>query len=271
MLTSIQRTLRTLREPRHRVAGILGAVLLLNGIPAGSLVRPLLTIAGTIIFDRLLARWFRGPGGFPSSALVTGLLLALIVSPQSPWYLPVGIAAVAIGSKYFLRFRGRHIFNPAGFGLVATGFLVGPTASWWGVYGSPWTPLLLAVGMGSVLWRLRRLPIPVLFFSGYFLVLAILHRSVWNAARLTLDPTVMLFGLVMVPEPMTSPARAPWLWIFPLALVGSLVVQLVFRITLPDLLLGSLLIANLSYGLGYGLTRARSGPLPTAGSVSTSI
>lgn len=268
MLSIIQRALRV--DPRHRVAAILGAVLLLNGIPAGTLARPLLTIAGTLIFDRLLARWFRGPGGFPSSALVTGLLLALIVSPRSPWYLPLGIAAAAIGSKYFFRFRGRHVFNPAGFGLVATAFLVGPTASWWGVYGSPWTPLLLVVGMGSVLWRLRRLSIPVLFFSGYFLVLAILHRSVLSAARLAVDPTPLLFGLVMVPEPMTSPARAPWLWIYEAALVGSLIVQLGFRITLPDVLLGSLLVANLTYSLAYGLTRARPRPLPTAGSVSAS-
>lgn len=255
MFTSIQ---RALRDPRHRVAGVLGAVLLLTGIPTGSLTVPLILVVITAGLDWLVSR-IRGRGGFPSSALVTGLLLALIASPRSPWYLVGGIAVLAISAKYLLRFRGRHIFNPAGFGLVSAGFLVGPTASWWGVYGSPWTPWLLAVGMGLGLWRLRRLSISVLFFSGYFLVLTLLHQSLVTATRLVFDPTVLLFGLVMVPEPMTSPVRAPWLWIYEFALIGSLVIQLVFKIALPDVLLGSLLIANLAYRLSYRPTRVAPG------------
>ncbi len=254
MFTFVQ---RALRDPRHRVAAILGAVLLLHGIPTGSLTRPLITVVITVVLDWLVRR-FRGHRGFPSSALVTGLLLSLIASPLSPWYLTLGIVGLTISSKYFLRFRGRHIFNPAGFGLVSAGFLGWPTASWWGVYGSPWTPWLLAL-VGFTLWRMRRLSIPVLFFSGYFLVLGLLNHSLVTATWLVFDPTVLLFGLVMVPEPMTSPVRAPWLWIYEFALIGSLIIQLVFRLALPDVLLGSLLIANLTYRLWYRSTRINPG------------
>lgn len=254
MFTVVQ---RTLRDPRHRVAGVLGAVLLLDGISAGSLARPLITVVITVVLDWLVSR-FRGHRGFPSSALVTGLLLSLIVSPESSWYLMMGIVGLAISAKHLLRFRGRHIFNPAAFGLISAGFLVGPTASWWGVYGSPWTPWLLAL-VGFTLWRLRRLSIALLFLGGYFLVLSVLHQSIVAATRLVFDPTVLLFGLVMVPEPMTSPARAPWLWIYEFVLIASLFVQSDFRLALPDVLLGSLLIANLTYRLSYRPIRIGSG------------
>ena len=54
--------------------------------------------------------------------------------------------AVAMASKYLIKFRGRHIFNPSNFALVLTFVILGstrvePLQFWWG----PMSPALLIV------------------------------------------------------------------------------------------------------------------------------
>jgi hypothetical protein len=42
------------------------------------------------------------------------------------WWIFAGTAAVSLLSKYLIRFRGSHIFNPSNFGLVLCFLLLGP-------------------------------------------------------------------------------------------------------------------------------------------------
>lgn len=59
-------------------------------------------------------------GRFPrlSSAYVTGTSLSILLRPRADliWPLVAG-ALLAIGSKYVLRYRGRHLWNPSNFGI----------------------------------------------------------------------------------------------------------------------------------------------------------
>ncbi len=54
----------------------------------------------------------------PRSALISSLSLCLLLRTRSLW-LAAAIAAIAILSKFLLRWRGKHIFNPTNLGLVA--------------------------------------------------------------------------------------------------------------------------------------------------------
>ena len=60
---------------------------------------------------------------FPSGALLTGLIVAMILTPQEPWYVSAVTSAVGVLSKYAIRTRKANVFNPAAFALVATFYL----------------------------------------------------------------------------------------------------------------------------------------------------
>ena len=58
-------------------------------------------------------------------------------------------SAIAIGSKYVIRWRGRHVLNPSNFALVVTFLAIGPQLAdplefWWAPM-TPWLVLALAV------------------------------------------------------------------------------------------------------------------------------
>ena len=58
-------------------------------------------------------------------------------------------ATVAVLSKHTIRFRGRHLFNPSNFGLVACFLILGearaePLDFWWAPV-VPWVAIGLAV------------------------------------------------------------------------------------------------------------------------------
>src|SRR5256885_16495925 len=54
----------------------------------------------------------------PRSAAISGLSLALLLRSNSIGLLLAG-AALAVGSKFVIRWRGKHIFNPTNFAIVA--------------------------------------------------------------------------------------------------------------------------------------------------------
>src|SRR6266498_4767429 len=54
--------------------------------------------------------------GLPS-ALITCLSLSILLRADNLWAHPLG-AAAAIGSKFLIRLRGKHLFNPGNLGII---------------------------------------------------------------------------------------------------------------------------------------------------------
>src|SRR5712691_13530654 len=80
--------------------------------------RALLLLAACLAAQRLCERLF-GPRRFePKSALISGLSLCLLLRTNS-WTLALLAVVLTISSKYALRARGKHVFNPTNFGIVA--------------------------------------------------------------------------------------------------------------------------------------------------------
>ncbi len=60
-------------------------------------------------------------GRFPmvQSAYITGVSLTILLRPQGGLWWPFLVGAgLSIGSKYVLRYRGRHLWNPSNFGIA---------------------------------------------------------------------------------------------------------------------------------------------------------
>src|SRR3990170_7495296 len=75
----------------------------------------------------------------PTSALLSGLIVAFILAPNTPWPITAWTTAFAIFSKHLLRVRRNHVFNPAALAVIVSAWLFGSAHSWWGALaGLPW-------------------------------------------------------------------------------------------------------------------------------------
>src|SRR5688572_25290685 len=125
-------------DPRlFQIASLAG--LLLYGMGArGFDVTP--ARAAFLLVACLLAQWacerLSGVRRFePRSALISGLSLCLLLRTNS-WLLALLAVVITIGSKFVLRVRGKHVFNPTNIGLVATIALTGQVWASPGQWGS---------------------------------------------------------------------------------------------------------------------------------------
>ena len=205
---------------------------------------PLLAIVFMVIFDLSTTLIRDHKIYFPSASLVTGFLIGLIIDPSEPIWVIAIACLLASFSKQFINVGPRqHIFNPAAFGIMAVSLIFRMPVSWWGVVASAWSLVILMPLMARVLWRMGRLTLPMTFLAVYFIYLTILSGS-WEAVRTLADGTFMLFALVMLPEPMTSPIRGNFKYGFGIlvAFLSILFSNLNFleEVFLPALLLGNL-------------------------------
>jgi len=80
------------------------------------------TLTTQAVADRIIKRPFD-----PRSPLISALSLTLLLRTGSVT-LSIAAGVIAIASKYLIRWRGKHIFNPANFGLVILSLFF--TAAW---------------------------------------------------------------------------------------------------------------------------------------------
>lgn len=206
--------------------------------------RLFLAVFSVGIFDLIWARVRHGKWFLSLSSVVTGLLIGLIFNPASSPLAITTAALFASSSKYWLRFGSdKHIFNPAALGIVVASLIFGRSVSWWGASGGLASILITGLGMAIILYRLRRILMPLIFLATYYLGMTFFSNPL-SALRLTFDGTVFLFAWVMLPEPITSPSRDNWRYLWGL-LVGVLVFfQNLLGWSWSDPLLIALLVAN---------------------------
>jgi Na+-translocating ferredoxin:NAD+ oxidoreductase RnfD subunit len=182
------------------------------------------------------------------SSVITGLIIGYVLSSDEAWWKFVFAAAAAIISKYLFRFRRKHIFNPAAFGLFLTIIFSAATTQWKGTYA--WY-ILLPFGLYFT-YKIRKLEI----IAGYALVSLGLFGI---QALLQKVPLWHIFGylsyfyiFVMVIEPKTTPVRPLGKFLF-----GASVAALIFILTQAgvkfDVELFSLLCMNLAFSLASAI------------------
>jgi enediyne biosynthesis protein E5 len=188
------------------------SILLAGNLTFGMLEsyqKTLLAIATSIVCELVLSRTVLGKWPHPASAYITGISVGILV--RSPAFWPYALcAALSITSKYVIRVKGRHIFNPSNFGISAMLFLapeaVATLSIQWGNYLLPMVVIWL-LGFGIV-WRVRRLHISAIYVLS-FLAFAFLRSwmvgSPWQSevAPIT-GPMYQLFVFFMVTDPKTT-------------------------------------------------------------------
>ena len=211
-------------DARHDQIVALGAFLALNFVWLDFGARPwpsLGALCAALSAQAICSKLWRLPKIDLRSPLITGLSLSLLLRSDEPW-MPAAAAAIAILSKFVLRYEGKHIWNPAGFALVA--LLIGTDHVWvspgqWGA--ALWFASLLILLAVLVLQAARRSDI-VIFFLGSFAAL-LFWRCWWLGDPWAIpvhqleSGSLLLFAFFMISDPKTSPDSRLGRFLFALA------------------------------------------------------
>src|SRR6266540_144590 len=166
--------LPTVRDPRLHLASVIITLQVLGQAAFDfrvSIAQILLSLGTCALLEVGIAFRRQHVLMWPASALITGNGVAFILRVPGTehgdwwslrgWWIFVGTAAVSLLSKYVIRWRGGHIFNPSNIGLVLCFLVLGesradPLDFWWGPM-STWMGLALVIIVAGGLAILRRL------------------------------------------------------------------------------------------------------------------
>jgi Na+-transporting NADH:ubiquinone oxidoreductase subunit NqrB len=149
------------------------------------------------------------------SALITSFSICLMMKANDMSTFIIA-AVLSISSKFFLKIRGKHIFNPANFGIIITFLLTGDAWLSPGQWGSDGLLLMLVGCTGLVvLLRVKRLDTAFAFLAA-FLGLGFFRNILylgWPADffyHQFTSGSLLLFAFFMITDPMSTPtARLP--------------------------------------------------------------
>jgi enediyne biosynthesis protein E5 len=171
--------------------------------------KTLLAIVTSIVTEMALGRMLLGKWPHPASAYITGISVGILI--RSPAFWPYALcSAISITSKYVLRVKGRHIWNPSNFGISVMLFLAADTVATLSIqWGNYLLPMIMIWILGCVIvWRVHRLHITATYVVS-FLAFAFLRSwmtgSPWQSevAPIT-GPMYQLFVFFMVTDPKTT-------------------------------------------------------------------
>ena len=240
-------------KPKGLLIAVLALLVALASYGGGTIVIPpsLLGAAfAAMLVDAPILRWRKGRWVFPDGALLTGMIVAMILSRKEAWYVAPATAVLAVLTKYPLRGRTANVFNPAALALVASYYVFNPGEDWWGAQpgNSAVAVLLLLVAGAYVANRVSRLPVLLWFLGAYFLLFTVTTfvGNPRNVAEIYRSPDVYMvlyFAFFMVTDPPTSPSRNRDQRVFGIltAVISYAVFELVGAVWF---LLAGLLLAN---------------------------
>ncbi|PYQ13687.1 MAG: hypothetical protein DMF80_14410 [Acidobacteria bacterium] len=252
-----------MRDPRpYQIAAL--ALLLTHGLARlGFDVSPLrvvLILGAALVSQLALSRAGGLPRLDPRSALISGLSLCLLLRTDSTLVAAAG-AVATIASKFLIRWRGKHVFNPTNFGLVAMMALGAPAWVSPGQWGhSAFFAFLIACLGGMVVSRAWRSDVTAAFLLSYGGLLV--GRALWLGDPLSIplhqlqSGALLLFAFFMISDPKTTPdSRAGRIAFAFLVALGAAYVQ--FRLFRPNGILWSLALCSAAVPLLDRLLPAR--------------
>jgi len=233
--------LPNVRDPRLHVAAVIITIHVLGQVALGFRVSVPQILAAIVTCAVLeIALTFRTARAFvwPASAMLTGsgvaLILRVVGTPDGDhwttdaWWLYAAVAGLSLLSKYVIRYRGSHVFNPSNIGLVVTFLVLGsgrvePLDFWWAPLnlamvlayavilagGLLITRRLRLLALAAAFWLTLTAGVGVLAASGHCMTATWAFTPVcgidfWRV--IVTSPEVLIFLFFMITDPKTVPA-----------------------------------------------------------------
>jgi Na+-translocating ferredoxin:NAD+ oxidoreductase RnfD subunit len=199
-------------ENRYLPPLFITLILLVGQISFGlleSFTRTLLAIGTAVLFELVLARLVFHKWPVLASAYITGISVGILI--RSPEYWPYALtAAIAITSKYVIRWRGRHLWNPSNFAISAMLLLapeyIATLSIQWG--NSIWPMLVVWVLGAFITWRVKRFHITATYVVSFVALAGVRtlitsHPFLAEVAPIT-GPMYQLYIFFMITDPKTT-------------------------------------------------------------------
>lgn len=215
------------RDPRVYQIAVLGTLLTYGVLALDfgvSSAQAVVLLGAALATQWLCTRIVGLPRFDPRSALITGLSLCLLVRVDA-WSLAAVAGAVAIGSKFAIRMRGKHVFNPANFGLVSMMLVsdrVWLSPGQWG--STAFFGFLLACAGLWVVYRAARSDMTAAFLGAYTALL--FGRAAWLGDPWAIpihqiqNGALLIFAFFMISDPKTTPDARLARLVFGIAVAG---------------------------------------------------
>jgi enediyne biosynthesis protein E5 len=199
-------------ENRYLAPVLVTVILLIGQLTFGFLEswwKTSLAIATAIGLEFVLGRLFWGKWPHPASAYISGISVGMLVRSPAIW--PYALCSlISITSKYVLRVKDRHIWNPSNFGICAMLFLAPFSVASLSIqWGNELWPMAVVWALGSVIiYRLKRFHICATYVIS-FIALAYVrsiftgHPFLAEVAPIT-GPMYQLFVFFMITDPKTT-------------------------------------------------------------------
>lgn len=167
------------------------------------------SIAAALATEMILSRLLLGKWKSLSSAYISGISVGILIRSVSIW--PYIITAVlSIMSKYILKYKGRHLWNPSNFGVSWMLFMApldvaGLSIQW----GSNFLGLAVIWALGlAIVYRAKRFHVTVAYVIS-FVILAYVRSLIVGDTFLAevsplTGPMYQLFIFFMITDPGTS-------------------------------------------------------------------
>ena len=228
------------RDARLHTAAVILSIHLIGITALGfrvSVPQIVMAIVTAAVIDVAMTLRATGKLVWPASGMLTGSGVALILRlvgtdsgdywSWAGWHWFALVAGASVLTKYFIRFRGTHIFNPSNVGLVVAFVVLGsgvvePLDFWWAPLGPAMvlayvliigggvliTRRLSLLEMAAVFWGVLAAGLGVLAWSGHCMTAAwsptpVCGDRFWTV--LVSSPEILIFLFFMITDPKTIP------------------------------------------------------------------
>jgi len=199
-------------ENRYLAPMLITTILLVGQISYGlleSFNRTALAIATAMLLELALGRLFYGKFPHLASSYISGISVGILI--RSPAFWPYALcSAISITSKYVVRWKGRHLWNPSNFAICALLLLAPEAVSTLSIqWGNAIWPLLIVWTLGALItWRVNRFHITATYVVSFWAFAALRglitgHGFLAEVAPIT-GPMYQLFIFFMITDPRTT-------------------------------------------------------------------
>lgn len=168
-----------------------------------------ITILTSVIVDLTAGKLYTGKWKNPASAYISGISVSILVRSTFLWPYVI-TAAISILSKYVIKYKGRHIWNPSNLGIswmlfFAPMYVAGLSVQW----GNNLVPMVIIWVLGMfIVYRAKRLHVTltyVISFVFFAFVRSFITEDPFLAELAPLTgPMYQLFIFFMITDPPTN-------------------------------------------------------------------
>jgi hypothetical protein len=199
-------------ENRYLAPMLITSILLVGQVSYGlleSFSRTALAIAAAMLLELALGRLFYGKFPHLASSYISGISVGILI--RSPLFWPYALcSAISITSKYVIRWKGRHLWNPSNFAICVLLLLAPEAVSTLSIqWGNAIYPMLIVWTLGALItWRVQRFHITatyVLSFCAFAALRSLItDHSFWAEVAPITGPMYQLFIFFMITDPRTT-------------------------------------------------------------------